>query len=119
MRSAILQVLSLAFFFSHGLATISSPAAGEQWPVEQDQMIVWDTTGLAGPVDIHLVPAGATDTTVIITEIALQTGNTGTLKWAPPAAITTTEVVILIIDAKKTSVLSETFIILIKVKIPL
>ncbi|KAF8851097.1 hypothetical protein BDZ45DRAFT_163022 [Acephala macrosclerotiorum] len=119
MRSAILQVLSLAFFFGHGLATITSPTAGDQWPVEQDQMIMWDTTGLTEPIDIHLVPAGATDTTVIITEIALQTGNAGTLKWAPPATITTTEVAILIVDAKKITVLSETFIILIQVMTPL
>lgn len=113
MRSTILSALSLLFFSTSVLATISSPAAGDQWPVEQDQMIMWDTTGLMEPIDIHLVPAGAKDTTVIITEIALQVRNTGKLQWAPPKTVDITEVVIIIVDAKKVTIISEIFIIII------
>jgi hypothetical protein len=90
-----------------------SPAAGDQWPVEQNQMISWDTTGLTAPVNIHLVPAGAVDITVIIAEVALKVDNTGSFQWAPPATLTVTDVEIIIIDAKQTIVISEVFIIII------
>lgn len=113
MRSIVLSVLSLVFFTARVLAGISSPAAGDKWPVDQNQMIMWDTAGLKEPIDIHLVPAGAKDTTVIITEIAIQVRNTGKLQWAPPTTIDITQVIILIVDAKKVTIISEIFIIII------
>lgn len=90
-----------------------SPAANDQWPVNQMQNIMWDTTGLMEPLDIHLVPAGAVDITVVIVDIALKVGNTGKLQWAPPATINIEEVEIIIVDAKKKLVISETFVIII------
>jgi len=74
---------------------------------------MWDTTGLMEPIDIHLVPAGAKDITVIITDIVLQTKNTGNFQWAPPTTINIAEVEIIIIDATKKLVISEVFIIII------
>lgn len=112
MRYSVITSLALAFA-SLAQATFSSPKAGDSWPVEQEQDINWDTTGLTGPCDIHLVPAGATDLTVIVETIVLQTANKGTFKWAPPKTINVREVVIIIIDATKKIVKSEEFIIII------
>ncbi len=64
-------------------------------------------------MNIHLVPAGAKDTTVIITEIALGVQNTGSFMWAPPATLTVENVEIIIVDAKNVLVISEVFIIVI------
>jgi hypothetical protein len=74
---------------------------------------MWDTTGLTEPLDIHLVPAGAVDITVVIVDIALKVSNTGKYQWAPPATINIEEVEIIIVDATKKLVISETFIIII------
>jgi Ser-Thr-rich glycosyl-phosphatidyl-inositol-anchored membrane family len=94
-------------------AGVSSPPAGAQWPVAQNQQITWDTTGLTGPVDIHLVPAGAVDITVIIAEIAIGVSNTGSFTWAPDSTISTPNVEIIIVDAKQVIVISEVFEIII------
>ena len=90
-----------------------SPAAGDSWPVGTSQMIMWDTTGLTGPVDIHLVPAGATDITVIIEDIVIGTGNTGSFMWAPDKVLSITDVTIIIVDAKQVLVISEIFEIIV------
>jgi hypothetical protein len=74
---------------------------------------MWDTTGLTEPLDIHLVPAGAVDISVVIVDIALGVSNTGKYQWAPPATITVEEVEIIIVDATKKLVISETFVIII------
>jgi hypothetical protein len=112
MRQSFLSALVLSFS-ALARATITNPAAGNSWPVEQNQMITWDTTGLQAPLNIHLVPSGAVDATVIIAEIAVNVGNTGSFQWAPPNTITVTDVEIIIIDAKQTIVISEVFIIII------
>lgn len=77
------------------------------------QNIMWDTTGLMEPLDIHLVPAGAVDISVVIVDIALKVGNSGKFQWAPPATINIKEVEIIIVDATKKLVISETFVIII------
>lgn len=98
-------------------AGISNPSAGSQWPVAQNQQITWDTTGLTGPANIYLVPAGAVDITVVIVEIAIGVSNTGSFMWAPDTTISTTNVEILIVDAKEVIVISEVFeIIIIEVR---
>ena len=112
MRQSFLSALVLSFS-ALARATIMSPAANDQWPVNQMQNIMWDTTGLTAPLDIHLVPAGAVDITVIIVDIALKVGNTGTLQWAPPTTINIEEVEIIIVDATQKLVISETFVIII------
>ncbi|KAE9373048.1 hypothetical protein N431DRAFT_337611 [Stipitochalara longipes BDJ] len=112
MRQSFLSALVLGFS-ALARATISSPAANDQWPVGANQNIVWDTTGLMAPLDIHLVPAGATDITVVITDVVLQIGNTGTFQWAPPTAIDIEQVEIIIVDATKKLVISEVFTIII------
>ncbi len=75
---------------------------------------MWDTKGLTGPCDIHLVPAGAKDLTVVITDIVLGTGNTGSYQWAPETSLTTINVAIIIVDATKTLVKSDDFIIILE-----
>jgi hypothetical protein len=72
-----------------------------------------DTTGLTPPLNMHLVPAGAKNLTVIITDIALNIGNTGKFQWAPPLMVNIEEVQIILVDAAKKLVISEVFIILI------
>lgn len=94
MRSSIFSALVLGLA-AWAQATISSPKAGDQWAVGDDQTIAWDTTGLVGPCDIHLVPAGAVDTTMIIETIVMGTGNTGSYKWTPEKTLTTTNVAIM------------------------
>ncbi|KUJ11349.1 uncharacterized protein LY89DRAFT_739545 [Mollisia scopiformis] len=111
MRSSILQALSLALFSTRALANISSPASGDQWPVDSNQMVTWDTTGLDGPIDIHLVPSTAIDATVIITEISLQVDNTGSLQWSPPETVDVMQAKVLIVDSKQVTVISDVFII--------
>jgi hypothetical protein len=112
MRQSFLSALLLSFS-ALARATIMSPAANDQWPVNQMQNIMWDTTGLMEPLDIHLVPAGAVDISVVIVDIALKVGNTGKFQWAPPATINIKEVEIIIVDATKKLVISETFVIII------
>lgn len=90
-----------------------SPASGDSWPVEQSQTIKWDTTGLEAPLNIHLVPSGAVDATIIIAEIAVNVANTGSFQWAPPNTITVADVEVIIVDAKQIIVISEVFIIVI------
>jgi hypothetical protein len=94
-------------------AGISSPPAGAQWPVAQNQQITWDTTGLTPPINIQLVPAGAVDITVIVAEIAVGVSNTGSFTWAPDSTISTPNVEIIIIDAKQVIIISEVFEIII------
>lgn len=112
MRQSFLSALLLSFS-ALARATVISPAANDQWPVNQMQNIMWDTTGLTEPLDIHLVPAGAVDISVVIVDIALKVSNTGKYQWAPPATINIEEVEIIIVDATKKLVISETFIIII------
>jgi len=81
--------------------------------VGTNQGIMWDTSKLTGPCDIHLVPAGATDLTVVITDIVLGTANTGSYQWTPEKTLTTTHVAIILVDATKTFVKSDDFIIII------
>jgi len=112
MRQSFLSALVLGFS-ALASATISSPAANDQWPVGANQNIAWDTTGLTAPLDIHLVPAGATDISVIITDIALKVGNTGSYEWTPPTTIDISQVEIIIVDATQKLVISEVFVIII------
>jgi hypothetical protein len=112
MRQSVLSALVLSFS-TLARATISNPAANDQWPVNQNQNIQWDTTGLTAPLGIHLVPAGAVDISVVIVDIALKVENTGSFQWAPPATISIEEVEIIIVDATQKLVISETFVIII------
>jgi hypothetical protein len=89
------------------------PVANDQWPVEENRDVMWDTTGLTPPLNMHLVPAGAKNLTVIITDIVLNIGNTGKFQWAPPSMVNIEEVQIILVDAAKKLVISEVFIILI------
>jgi hypothetical protein len=75
MRQSFLFAMVLSFS-ALAQATISSPAANDQWPVNQNQNIQWESTGLTAPLDIHLVPAGAIDILVVIIDIALKVENT-------------------------------------------
>jgi hypothetical protein len=112
MRQSVLSALVLSFS-TLARATISNPTANDQWPVNQNQNIQWDTTGLTAPLGIHLVPAGAVDISVVIVDIALKVENTGSFQWAPPATISIEEVEIIIVDATQKLVISETFVIII------
>ena len=112
MRCSLFSALALGLS-AVVQAGITSPAAGAQWPVAQNQEITCDTTGLTGPVNIHLVPAGAVDITVIIVEIAIGVSNTGSFTWAPDSTISTPNVEIIIVDAKQVIVISEVFEIII------
>jgi hypothetical protein len=76
MRLSILSILAIGFA-TLAQGTIMSLTAGNSWQVGTNQMISWDTTGLAGPVDIHIVPEGATDIAAIIENIVVGTGNSG------------------------------------------
>jgi hypothetical protein len=91
-------------------ATFSSPKSGDKWSKGKSQMISWDSSSLSsGNCDIHLVPAGAKDTTTIITEVALQVSNSGSYSWTPSSSISVAEAEIIIVDSKKTSIISSVF----------
>jgi hypothetical protein len=111
MRQSFLSTVGLGFS-ALARATIIIPAANNQWPVG-NRDITWDTSGLAPPLNMHLVPASAKNLTVIITDIALSVGNTGNFQGAPLSTINMEEVQIIIIDAAKKLVISEIFIIII------
>jgi hypothetical protein len=111
MRQSFLSTLGLGFS-ALARATIMMSAAN-QWSVWENRDIMWDTSGLAPPLNMHLTPAGAKNFTAIITDIVLNIGNTGKFQCAPPSTINIEEVQIIIIDAAKKLVISEVFIIII------
>jgi hypothetical protein len=82
MSLSILSILAIGFA-TLAQGTVMSLTVGNSWPVGTNQMISWDTTGLAGPVDIHLVPEGATGIAAIIENIVVGTGNSGSFNCAP------------------------------------
>lgn len=84
-------------------ATITKPAAGDQWVVGEQTTIQWDTAGFSDKVDIALVPAGATDTSVVIAQIATQTANTGSQTWTPPSTMSAGDVSVIIVNSGQSS----------------
>lgn len=96
-------ITALAVLASLVQATVTKPAAGDQWLVGEKSTIAWDTTGFSDKVDIALVPAGATDITVIIAQIATQTANTGSHTWAPPSTMNGGNVTLIIISSGQPS----------------
>ena len=108
MRSTLFSVLALGLSALVD-ATFSSPKSGDQWTKGKSQTISWDNSGMASSCDIHLVPAGATDTTTIISEIALSVSNSGSYSWTPDSSISVSEAEIIIVDSKKTTIISSVF----------
>jgi hypothetical protein len=53
------------------------------------------------------------DITVVVSEIAIGVANTGVYTWAPDVSITTSNVEIIIADAKQVIVISQVFEIII------
>jgi hypothetical protein len=115
MRSTLISLLAFGLSALAQSSSFMNPSAGDSWPMGQMQNIMWDSSMLAGGmVDIHLVPSGATDITVIVTEIALQVPNSGSFMWAPDATVTVTDVEIIIVDSMQKMIISEVFIIIIE-----
>jgi hypothetical protein len=109
MQSTLLYVLALGFS-ALADATFSSPKAGDEWSKGTSQSISWDSSSLSsGKCDIQLVPSGAKDTSTIISEIALQVDNTGSYSWTPSSSISASEAEIIIVDSKKTMIISGVF----------
>ncbi|KAL2070994.1 hypothetical protein VTL71DRAFT_14020 [Oculimacula yallundae] len=111
---------------------VTKPVAGDQWVVGEPTTIAWDPAGFSDKVDIALVPAGATDTSVVIAQIAKATANTGSQSWTPPSSMSAGDVSIVIVNSqqssaqgltaassgRKHSTISETFVIIHSPKAP-
>jgi hypothetical protein len=109
MYSSLLSVVGFGFAATVE-ASFSNPKSGDQWSLGQSQSIDWDSSGLTGPCDIHLVPAGATDITTILEDVALQITNSGSYSWTPSGySSSESEVELIIIDTDKTMVCSGSF----------
>ncbi|KAH7354625.1 hypothetical protein BKA65DRAFT_548721 [Rhexocercosporidium sp. MPI-PUGE-AT-0058] len=104
MQIRIITVL--AAFVSLVQGTITKPAAGDQWIIGEKSTITWDTAGFSDKVDIALVPAGATDTSVIIAQIATATANTGSQTWTPPSTMKGGDVSVIIVNSQQSSAAS-------------
>ncbi|KAF4626330.1 hypothetical protein G7Y89_g11829 [Cudoniella acicularis] len=113
MRFSIISALLLSIPAFVQASSYSSPTAGDQWAIGKEQSIEWDTTGLEGKVDCHLVPGGATDITTIITEIFIQSDNTGSFKWTPDSSLKAEQVTIIIIDENQTKLISDLFVLIV------
>ncbi|KAK0103228.1 hypothetical protein ONS95_005262 [Cadophora gregata] len=123
MQISFITVVAALVSLAQG--TIMKPAAGDQWVVGEQSTIEWDTKSFSNKVDIALVPAGATDTSVIIAQIATQTANTGSYTWAPPSTMKGGDVSVIIVNSgqgsaaaavsvsSKSSSVSEIFVIII------
>ncbi|KAL5329536.1 hypothetical protein ACEPPN_003050 [Leptodophora sp. 'Broadleaf-Isolate-01'] len=96
-------ITTLAALVSLAQCTVTKPAAGDQWIVGEKSTIAWDTAGFSDKIDIALVPAGATDTSVIIAQIATATANTGSYTWAPPSTMSGGEVSVIIVNSQQSS----------------
>lgn len=94
---------ALAALATFAQATVTKPAAGDQWVVGEQSTIKWETAGFSDKVDIALVPAGATDTSVVIAQIATQTANTGTQTWTPPSTMSAGDVSVIIVNSGQSS----------------
>jgi hypothetical protein len=107
MRSTFLSVmaLSLSAFVE---ASITSPKKGDQWAKGKSQTISWDKSGMGSNCNIYLAPAGATDTTTIISEIAVSVSNSGSYSWTPDSSISVSEAEIIIVDSS-TTIISSVF----------
>ncbi|PVH78929.1 hypothetical protein DL98DRAFT_516421 [Cadophora sp. DSE1049] len=99
-------ITALAALVSLAQGTVTKPAAGDQWVVGEQTTITWETAGFSDKVDIALVPAGATDTSVVIAQIATQTANTGTQTWTPPATMSAGDVSVIIVNSGQSSAAS-------------
>lgn len=95
--------MALAALATLAQATVTKPAAGDQWVVGEQSTIKWETAGFSDKVDIALVPAGATDTSVVIAQIASQTANTGTQTWTPPSTMSAGDVSVIIVNSGQSS----------------
>lgn len=97
-------------------ATFSSPKAGDKWTIGKENTISWDNSGTksGGKIDAKLCPKGATDTTIIIADIATQVENSGSFKWTPDKSISAQEAVIIITDETNTKKVSDTFILIVE-----
>lgn len=69
---------------------------------------------MGGKVDAKLCPKGATDTTIIIANIASQVDNSGSFKWTPDKSISAQEAVIIIINQTNTKKASDTFVLIVE-----
>ena len=70
MYSTIPFTLTLILWSTFAQASMISPTAGQSWSVGSSETVSWDTSGLTAPLEIELVPGGATDLSVIVETIA-------------------------------------------------
>jgi subtilisin family serine protease len=63
--------------------TVLSPNGGENWRIDSDQFITWDSTGAVGDVKIEY----STDNGASWTTIAASTANDGSHPWDIPATL--------------------------------
>jgi hypothetical protein len=94
-------------------ATFLSPSAGDSWMVGQEQTIKWETSGISGPIDIFLAPAGAKDSSSAMSQIATQISNSGSYKWTPDASLGGKSGSIIAVDSSKKTIISSVVIIVI------
>ena len=64
---------------------------------------------MSSSCDIYLCPAGATDITTIISEIAVSVRNSGMYSWMPDSSLSVSEAEIIIVDSEVVTIISSAF----------
>lgn len=66
--NALIYVLATAFVIIE--ARFTAPILGQVFTVESPSQVTWETTGLTEPLNVYLVPGGATTVASKISDIA-------------------------------------------------
>jgi hypothetical protein len=66
---------------------VQTPVAGDNWVIGSSHTITWTSSGVTGPVDVILRPAGAPAAPPTL-GIAAGTANDGSVNWTIPASVT-------------------------------
>lgn len=97
-------------------ATFTSPKSGDQWQAGKEQTITWDNTGMSGKMDCKVIPAGALDASIVVSEVFSQidiVSTGGSYKWTPDASLVAQSVTVVLIDAQNKYYYSEVLAIVV------
>lgn len=104
----LINVFTALALLTSTYAAIIEPQAGAEWIAGKEGSITWETAKFGAKVDIALVPAGATDMSVTMVDIAKATENTGSMQWILPPTMAVGACSIIISNSQAGSTASTT-----------
>ncbi|OLN88517.1 hypothetical protein CCHL11_01957 [Colletotrichum chlorophyti] len=91
-------------------AQFLTPKEGDIFRADEQIQLQWQTVGLQAPININLVPRGATDLSFVAEKIAAQVDNVGRLNWTPTKPVPGFDsFAVMITDSAQNVVISEPF----------